>query len=175
MGNTYQIPLSRGMWALVDVDDIPLVLPFKWAAHPSPNGWRWYARAYSNPMEPHPGRIPKHGICMQRLIMGFPYRRMVWHKSENSLDNRRSNLELRFPPPPPIQPRRERESRFRGVYWCACHNRWRAGIGRGDNRKHLGRFRDEEAAAKAYDAAAIERYGESAVLNFQQEQSCSIP
>jgi AP2 domain len=53
-------------------------------------------------------------------------------------------------------------SGFRGVIQIG--NRWRARIG--DERCYLGTFATIEEAARAYDAAAIERFGEFATLNF---------
>lgn len=62
--------------------------------------------------------------------------------------------------------RRFHTSRFKGVRFFKKCNRWAAYI-RGDNcQRHLGMFSSEEEAARAYDAAAMERYGEFARLNF---------
>jgi hypothetical protein len=60
-------------------------------------------------------------------------------------------------------------SKYRGVSFLARENKWRASIGHEMRKIALGEFRDEEAAARAYDAAAIRLHGEFARLNFPQE------
>lgn len=57
---------------------------------------------------------------------------------------------------------------YRGVHWDASCKCFKAEIGnryRG-TRKRLGRFATADAAAEAYDIAAMEMYGDKAVLNF---------
>lgn len=49
----------------------------------------------------------------------------------------------------------------KGVHFERWSNRWRASIG----GKRLGRFDTEEQAARAYDEAATELYGEFAKIN----------
>jgi hypothetical protein len=71
------------------------------------------------------------------------------------------------------QPKRKRQpkakvprqpSRYKVVYWeRGC---WRASIKVEGKKQHLGYFMDEEAAARAYDMAAVAQFGERAVLNF---------
>ena len=57
-------------------------------------------------------------------------------------------------------------SRFKGVYWDEPRAKWVARIGFEGKGRHLGRFRDELAAAEAYDEAARELFGAHARLNF---------
>ncbi len=61
---------------------------------------------------------------------------------------------------------RQHTSRFRGVLWDKCRNKWAARITVDDQCRSLGRFDDEIEAAKAYDAAAREFHGEIARFNF---------
>lgn len=59
-------------------------------------------------------------------------------------------------------------STYRGVHWDKEKSRWAAQIG-GKSRtrqRRLGRYRTEEEAARAYDVAAVEEYGEKAIINF---------
>ena len=60
-------------------------------------------------------------------------------------------------------------SKYRGV--CRNRRKWQAVIWVQGKRKYLGTFKDEELAAKAYDAAAIEYRGARASLNFPTPES----
>jgi hypothetical protein len=64
---------------------------------------------------------------------------------------------------------REGTSRYCGVSWCKRLEKWKVQITLDYKQRHLGYFHDEEEAARAYDAAAIELHGEFARLNFPQE------
>ena len=58
---------------------------------------------------------------------------------------------------------------FKGVNWRPKSRRWRASIKVNDRHQHLGYFDTEPEAARAYDLAAIEVFGEFAFLNFPEE------
>ena len=56
-------------------------------------------------------------------------------------------------------------SNEKGVSWYKITQKWRARIGVNNKPKHLGYFDTKEEATEAYNKAAIENFGEFAVLN----------
>lgn len=56
-------------------------------------------------------------------------------------------------------------SRWKGVYWHKCSNKWMARIQVNGKTKYLGIFATEADAAQAYNLAAHETFGEFANLN----------
>jgi hypothetical protein len=62
------------------------------------------------------------------------------------------------------------KSKYLGVYYLRIRNKYEyitAGIYFNYKRIHLGYFKSEIEAAKAYDKKALELYGEFANLNFK--------
>lgn len=146
---------------LFDDDDAALVGHHTWhveragsnSAHPL-----LYARANI------PGANP---IRMHRLIMGFPPCQ-VDHRDTNGLNNRRSNLRLAGGELNAGNQRKRLKpttSRYKGVTLITSSGMWQAQLG-GPTNHYLGSYASEEDAARAYDAAAIERFGEFARTNF---------
>jgi hypothetical protein len=102
---------------------------------------------------------------LHRIILDAPKGTDVDHINGNGLDNRRCNLRLatrsqnhanRFKKPGTT-------SRFKGVRFE--RNRWHAQIRVQYKKTYLGSFRDEIDAALAYNAAALEAFGEFARIN----------
>jgi hypothetical protein len=161
------IELSKGKLAIVDDEDLALVSRYSW--HVVNVGGREYTQAsiWTN------GR--SKNIYMHRLIMGFPSGKDIDHANHNTLDNRKCNLrectrsQNHFNRLKGIS-----KSKFKGVSlvsWTTggehFHNgKWRARIKVNREEKHIGCYGTEEAAARAYDEAAINLFGDFALLNF---------
>lgn len=157
-----RIPLSRGLYTLVDDED------YEWLSQ-----WKWYA---SGVEWIYASRSKRGGspwtIHMHRLVLGIvdaPSSVFVDHIDGNTLDNRRTNL--RITDNKGNQGNRKISggtSRYRGVSWNKQHGKWGARICRNRKVHWLGSFTEESEAARAYDIAAVEHFGEFARLNFPE-------
>jgi hypothetical protein len=109
---------------------------------------------------------------MHRAIMSPPDDMWVDHEKhrapdERIIDNRRTNLRVCTPRQNQMNklPKIGGTSQYKGVSWHRRDKKWHARIRINGKRKHLGRFADELAAARAYDAAATKHFGEFALTN----------
>lgn len=108
---------------------------------------------------------------LHRFLLNARPDEQVDHINGNGLDNRRINLRLcsneqnQYNRPVPSN----NSSGYKGVSFHKHTKKWRATIGYEGKHKHIGYFDSVEEAAKAYDSAAIELYGEFARLNFPKE------
>lgn len=154
---TAKLTLSRGLVALIDAADLPLVGEYKWSAL---RGTRTFYATRSL-------RLANGARASQRLhqlILGITG---IDHIDGNGLDNRRTNLRLASKEENGANQRKTRgTSAFKGVSWNKRNSRWEAKVQVSGRLRHLGSYRDEIEAALAYDAAAREMFGEFAALNF---------
>lgn len=152
------IPLTGGMFAFVDVEDVPLVLGCKWMAHPHRSKFRASAH--------FPGS-GGHGrsIFMHHLILPPVPGLMVDHIDGDPLNNRRSNLRYASGSQNAQNTtRRPGTSRYRGVTFIkGC---WDVSCGSRRNSVREYGFPSEEAAGRRYDELALKIYGPGARLNF---------
>lgn len=145
-----EIPLTQGKVALVDDEDYAFLMQWKW----------YYNCGYAK--RGARGRITMHGT-----IMPSPDGTAPDHRNGNGIDNRRDNLR----PATPQQNMWNRKavtgskSKYKGVDWYAASGTWRAYIKINGKQKHLGCYREEQDAARAYNIAAKKYHGEFARLN----------
>jgi hypothetical protein len=102
----------------------------------------------------------------------------VDHKNGDGLNNTRNNLRIVTIAENNYNKRKSlnvRSSKYKGVSIDKRTNKWRAIIYHKYIKIHLGFFDNEEEAARAYDEAAKELYGEYAVLNFKEDSHPSSP
>lgn len=157
-----EIPLggreAAGRVALIDIDDYESVAERAWHVHESKRPGSNYG--------PYAANKTKKKIYMHSLVTGWP---AVDHENHNGLDNRRRNLRPATKAQNGANQQKQAgsSSQYKGVSWSKRSGRWRAYI----TGKHIGYFRTEELAAKAYDRAATKKFGEYALLNFPTE-SC---
>jgi HNH endonuclease len=163
-----EVPLTQGKVALIDDEDAPRILAYKWTLSHNPNRRRgiWYAVRYTHKK----GSSSRTVIQMHREIMNAPDGMEVDHKNGDGLDNRKSNLRIATRSQNlgncHKQPGR---TGYRGVYWHRRNRMYHALIRHEGKRHSLGYYYDAEAAGRAYDYAAYQLRGEFASLNFPQD------
>lgn len=159
-----EITLRSGEICLVDDDDFDMLSKFTWYVlkrkHTS------YARA--------PLRGPDRSwreLKMHRLIMNCPQDFVVDHIDGNGLNNQKSNLRVcTF-----AENRRNTQSRriatggIKGAIQRSGSKTWASTITFQGKSFYLGRFPTMEEAARAYDAAARNFFGEFARLNYPDD------
>lgn len=159
------IPLSRGLVAWIDAADSDRVQAHKWCV----SGRNPHLYAVTN-LPAMNGSRPQ--IAMHRLIARPASGMVVDHINGDTLDNRRANLRV-CAHRKNIASSRSRTgiSAFKGVTFDKARNRWVAQIKVDYRRIHLGRYPTEIEAARAYDAAALNAWGDFALLNFTRAEA----
>lgn len=118
-------------------------------------------------------RMNRKQVLMHRFILGFgPGDPQVDHINQDGFDNRRSNLRATDQSHNEANSSKRGEtpwSPYKGVTWS--RNGWAAQITVDYVHYNLGRFADEEAAAHAYNEAAINAWGEYAQLNLTRKSN----
>lgn len=165
-----EIPLTHGLVALVDDDDFEWLSRHKWHAHRGGKGDGYGFYAYRTVhlgvgmARPKSLRIAMHGVLMGGDRPGFE----VDHINLNGLDNRRANLRwaTRSQQRANQGPRIDGSSGFKGVSFHRKARKWTAQVQSGGKYYYLGLHATPEDAARAYDRAALELFGEFARINF---------
>jgi hypothetical protein len=162
---------------LVDDDDLGLIQEHTWHVIKARNG-----KFYVNTHVPHPdggvyesgrdaGRPKRTLFQLHRFVAKAPIGKVVDHINGNPLDNRKENLRIVTHKQNSMNQMKTRthkgmptSSKYRGVSYHKGCNRW---LSRCAGR-HVGYFKEENAAARAYDEKAKELFGEYACLNFPE-------
>ncbi len=153
---TVQVPLTRGLVALIDDEDAERVLAYKWHAAPVSPGCiyatRWGGRSSA-----------KSTVYLHRALMDPPDGMMVDHVNGNTLDCRRSNMRL-VTNQQNSWNRKARRSNPIGVLGVTRRKsgKFEARILVSWQNLALGTFRTVEEASAAYKAAALKYRGEYA-------------
>lgn len=160
MSDFRTIPLTRGLEAVVDAADYEALSAFKWHASDRRANGSAYARA----------KINNKLVYMHRWLLAAPVGAEVDHINRDKLDNRRANLRV-------CAPEENRRNvgltcantvGFKGVRWVRTGRKWGASIYLDKKHVFLGVYATKEEAARAYDGAAREFWGEFAYLNFPE-------
>ena len=163
--DTMQVPLTRGLFATVDIQDALSVMEFRWHVTGISGRSTHYARSSAAA-----SRHPKRGV-MHRFILQCPDDSYVDHIDGNGLNNTRANLRLATSGQNVMNrgKRRGVGNGYKGVWLDVPTGRWRSAICINYKLVHLGMFKDALDAAIAYDVAARKHFGEFARPNFKTE------
>ena len=160
---------DREFEVLIDDEDEELYNQHKWYAYPR------YDKAYigSTFWNKNSNVYWKDrkmlNVRLHRFIMGVTDPKiLVDHINGNPLDNRKSNLRICDSTGNARNSRKlkKKTSIYKGVYRSKLRKAWACTIRINGKNKVIDFFQNEIEAAKAYDEAAKEHYGEFAKTNF---------
>jgi AP2 domain len=143
------------VWAIINNEDYGKVSARKWYLQRKISR-QGYAVTYIN----------RYPVEMGKFILGIDG--TVDHIDGDTFNNQRHNLRTATTQQNRANSKKvaKAASRFKGVFLSNNGKKWRAHIKFEGKQTHLGTFDSEEDAAKAYDRAAKDLFGEYARTNF---------
>ena len=113
-------------------------------------------------------------VCMHIVVaqlVNLDTSQEVDHKDRNKLNNQSNNLRAATHSQNAANTKKNPgfHSQYRGVTWYRRNSCWQVRLKANYKIVFCKYFKDEVEAAKAYDKAAFEHYGEFAVLNFPED------
>jgi hypothetical protein len=160
------IRMSQPRYAKVDPADYERLRKYEWfAAGKRRNNSSFYAQGYVTDKKTGKEKL----VFMHREILKVPKGMLVDHINHDGMNNRSANLRKATHSQNMCNRKKRSDSstsKYKGVCWHKGKRKWEATIGFKGRNIHLGRFKSEKAAAKAYDAAARKYHGEFAETNF---------
>lgn len=160
-----KIPLTgkvgAGKFALVDDEDYNKLIIYRWNLSRARAG-RIFTGTW---VELESGQKSVRLLYLHRLIMNAPLGMVVDHISGDIFDNRKANLRICTSGQNSLNRKinQNNTTGYKGVY--PYRSGWRAKISHQNKRYHLGNFLSKEAAALAYNEAALRLHGEFSRLN----------
>ena len=106
-------------------------------------------------------------ILAHKIIIWCPKGMQADHIDGNKLNNQKSNLRICTQSQNQSNRNKPKNntSGFKGVSWGKKSNKWQASIKKNNKDNYLGLFKNKEDAAKIYNKAAKEMFGEISYLN----------
>lgn len=158
------IPVGNGRFAKVDDED------FYWL-----NQWKWQSIKIGEKYYAFRSRRNNHlGLScrayLHRIVMRVEDPKIIIdHIYHDGLDCQKINLREATHQQNCWNKRSKggSSSKYLGVSFCKDRKLWSASLKCGGIKINIGRFNNEEDAAKAYDIVAKENFGEFANLNFK--------
>ena len=158
-----RIPLTQGLYVLVDDEDFEYLNQWNWYAHKQGN--TYYAKRTT-------GKDYKVIIVhMHRVISNVPTNKIVDHVDGNGLNNQKDNLRVCNKAQNGMnRPKQNNNtSGYKGVGWDKSRNKWKAQITLDGKNRLIGRFENLQDAARAYNNEAVKLHGEFAHLNILED------
>jgi hypothetical protein len=164
-GTIKVIPLSQGLVTIVDAED-----------YASLNKRKWYALkirgSFYGVRKTRDAKNREITLYMHREILGLSLGDGLLgdHKNRYTLNNRRGNLRIATRSLNQYNKKlmSNNTSGFRGVSWAKRERKWESYVGINGKMVHCGYHTDLISAAKAYDKAAIDHWGDEAILNLPE-------
>ncbi len=164
-----KIKLTQGKIALIDDEDYELFSQDKWCVSKSENVY-YAVRVIT--IEGQQKTILIHREIAARILRrSLRKNEEIHHINGDGLDNRRCNLKVVSRSQHMMSSKKRNgqyTSKYKGVSWCKRDKKWITQIRLNGKLMHIGYFKNELDAAKAYDKTAKELFGEFVKLNFEE-------
>jgi hypothetical protein len=158
------LPEDCGKVALVSLCDLDRVADLPWRYFVTNPGTSGYAVLPSRRGKP---------VYLHRYLLDAPSGVLVDHRDGDGLNNTRENIRLCSTSGNRRNSRKHRHrrglptvSRYKGLSVDSRTKCWNVNVHTSERTHYVGYFHDEEEAARAYDDAARDLFGEFACLNF---------